>query len=438
MAIRTAPLLVRLVLIGVVAGGCAATRQDAGEAEGAAESATGPAGEAVETRALMDIPEELIGQVGDVIGPYIQPPPMRLGSLGDDLMLYPSSPVDEAASAIDNWKTGELRAVPIPIVSPMLGIGAGFGLGYLFHPSYRDRAERPTLLGLGGFLTSKGSWLVAAGLESYLDQGRWRVLVGGGAARLRYDYYGIGFENGDNDVYVPFEQEELFLFADLGRRVAHGLYVGPRIKARDTTSRVREANPEFPDAPPPGEDLETRTFALGIHVYWDTRDDLEETSSGFLADFTADFYDDAIGSDVDYRIYTAAVNGYFRLNVNGVLATRVFGRFAYGDVPFYDLSLYGREADLRGYTTGRWRDKMMFAVQAEYRHRLSRVWGLAAFAGVGALAPEIDGWKADELLPSIGVGVRYQLPLATPVRVRLDLAAGRESVAVYLGIGEAF
>jgi len=56
--------------------------------------------------------------------------------------------------------------------------------------------------------------------------------------------------------------------------------------------------------------------------------------------------------------------------VAGRVATCVVG----GNVPFSDLCMYGRNNDLRGYTTGQYRDKAMLAAQAEVRWSLAHRW----------------------------------------------------------------
>ena len=131
-----------------------------------------------------------------------------------------------------------------------------------------------------------------------------------------------------------------------------------------------------------------------------------------------------------------AYNRYFELATNHVLAIRGYGRGTSGDAPFFSLASFGSGADLRGYSPGRYRDKLMFALQSEYRWRFTERFGLVAFAGVGGVAPEIG--QFDELLPSIGTGLRYVLAKQNNVSLRFDAAWGRDEHTFYVGIGEAF
>ena len=121
-----------------------------------------------------------------------------------------------------------------------------------------------------------------------------------------------------------------------------------------------------------------------------------------------------------------------------VLALSGYGRFAFGDVPFFGLSMFGAPNNLRGYPVGRYQDRMLLAGQVEYRFHLMRRLGLVAFGGVGAVAPDIGEFRNADALPSGGFGVRYLVAPKNKVNFRVDVAWGKDGDAVYLGVGEAF
>ena len=81
---------------------------------------------------------------------------------------------------------------------------------------------------------------------------------------------------------------------------------------------------------------------------------------------------------------------------------------------------------------------MMLAAQAEYRLELPKRFGLVAFAGVGEVARALDDFNMQNLLPSVGAGLRYTLAKQNHINLRLDFAVGRDSQAFYVSIGEAF
>ena len=107
-------------------------------------------------------------------------------------------------------------------------------------------------------------------------------------------------------------------------------------------------------------------------------------------------------------------------------------------VPFYDHCLYAANNDLRGYTAGEFQNRRMFATQMEYRMELPRRLGLVAFGGIGGIARRWNEFRADELLPAVGVGLRFKLDKKNHINYRIDFAVGREGHTLSIGVGEAF
>ena len=131
--------------------------------------------------------------------------------------------------------------------------------------------------------------------------------------------------------------------------------------------------------------------------------------------------------DVSYRRYD-------ELWPKGVVASRIFGRFMDGDVPFTDLSGH----DLRGYERGRYRDNMHLAGELEIRQHLFWRFAAAAFTGLGQVAPAIDDFSDDKLLWSAGLGLRFRLTEENRMNYRSDVAWGRDGFEFYFSITEAF
>jgi outer membrane protein assembly factor BamA len=108
-----------------------------------------------------------------------------------------------------------------------------------------------------------------------------------------------------------------------------------------------------------------------------------------------------------------------------------------GQVPIFDLCLFGSQNDLRGYAVGRYQDKTMFTLQEELRwHAFWRI-GFVAFAGLGSVAPTIN--RFDKLLYSGGAGMRFLASREYGVNIGIDGAVNAEGQATYyIQVGEAF
>jgi hypothetical protein len=101
------------------------------------------------------------------------------------------------------------------------------------------------------------------------------------------------------------------------------------------------------------------------------------------------------------------------------------------------MSTFGGSTDLRGYPSGRYRDKMMYALQGEYRWAVNDRWILTGFGGFGEVAPNL-GEFGKNFLPAAGVGARFIVSQKHRVSLSFDVAHGKDGTEYYFGVGEAF
>ena len=148
-------------------------------------------------------------------------------------------------------------------------------------------------------------------------------------------------------------------------------------------------------------------------------------SQGWFLDGGAAFCDDAFGSDFTYQTLSLTAKHYWSLAEGQVIAFSAYGHFGFGDMPFFALSMFGANNSLRGYSVGRYQDRMLLAGQAEYRFQLTRQIGLVAFEGVGTVAPDFGGFRNADALPGGGLGVRFLIAPKNKVNFRVDVAGAR-------------
>jgi len=340
-------------------------------------------------------------------------------------------------AGVTSSNKSEFVAAPIPFFSPSIGFGLGLGVGYIYNPACAGTNAPPWVTGVGGFYSDNGSWGAGAAHKMNWNEDRWRLLAALGYADLKYDFFGIGSGAGAAGQSVPLRQTVAGGVIELLRGVGNHWYVGGRYLLGHVQTSIETSDLNVPPALAglPLR-LNTQLSAFGLRLQRDTRDSTFYPTHGALFDVEANFFDAALGSDFTFQTYAVAYNHYFELATNHVLAVRGCGRATSGDAPFFALASFGSGADLRGYTPGRYRDKLMFALQAEYRWRFTERFGLVAFGGVGSVAPEIG--QFDKLLPSVGTGLRYVLAKKNNVSLRFDAAWGRDEHTFYVGIGEAF
>jgi outer membrane protein assembly factor BamA len=157
------------------------------------------------------------------------------------------------------------------------------------------------------------------------------------------------------------------------------------------------------------------------------------------------FSEPEFGSKFQYDKATVDVNGYFSLGPSTVLAARVSACATSKGAPFYDICLYGSRNDLRGYSTGQYRDARMAAAQMELRQHLFWKFGAVVFGGVGGIEPGANSFGSrfnigkGAFLPAGGAGLRFMVAPQYKLNMAVDYAVGKNnSNALYVRLGEAF
>jgi hypothetical protein len=333
---------------------------------------------------------------------------------------------------------GSILIAPMPLVSPAIGSGVIPVAAYIFPFSKNDEVSPPSTVGVAGLITNNGTRAFALGAQLFLKQNTYEVTGGYVQGNLNYDLYGIGIVAGNAGLKLPLQQTGHGYFGEALRRIAWGIFVGPRFLAGDSFLTVRPSSGEVPP-PPPDLGIHTTLRALGLRVVRDTRSNHFYPLTGSKVEFTADFFAEALGSKYSFQRYKFQFDKFLSLTKNQVLAYDLYVCDTGGEPPFYANCIYGTSAELRGYTAGRYIDRQMFATQLEYRLSLPKRFGVAGFAGIGEVYPGASQiLRSNQFLPAVGGGPRFVLSSKYHVNLRTDFARGKNSWTWSMGVGEAF
>ena len=334
-------------------------------------------------------------------------------------------------------KRGTFIIAPIPISSPAVGSGLVVVVGYVFNFNQEDKLSPPSTVGMVGAFTNSGTRGGVLGGKLYFSENKYQTTFVLAKGRVNFDFYGIGRIPGTDGIKVPLKAGGTIFFGEFMRNVWKDVFVGPRFQYRKLTASLDGLQTpggfEIPTI-----DLKSTTAALGLHVQRDKRNSSFYPTKGSLFDFTADFFDEGVGSRREYQNYKVSYNGYHTVGKGQVLAYRASSCSSNGNVPFYDLCLYGTSSDLRGYTAGEFQHRKMFATQAEYRRELPKRFGVVAFGGIGGIARRYSEFRSDALLPAVGFGLRFNLDKKNHINYRIDYGIGRGGHTLSIGVGEAF
>ncbi|CAN5722806.1 hypothetical protein BH23GEM9_BH23GEM9_12880 [soil metagenome] len=340
-----------------------------------------------------------------------------------------------AGSGADVPARGRHTVLPRPVVfhTEETRWAAGAMVLHTYMPAASSMRSRPTTSSLSLFGTQSGHVDAHVAVDHY-GGGR-RLTVGLSHAVYPSVFHGIGRD-------LPLDAGEAYtartstLNVAVRQRVAAQLSVGGDIGL--SRFRVSDAAPDglLRGGPVTGSAGGTvRSVAATITL--DSRDHVNATRRGVYGDARLGRADPLLGSDyaytslaMDARLFAAA-----RRHVTAVQA--VFTT-ASGGVPFQLLPRLGGETLLRGVDSRRHRDGTLAAVQAEYRTPLVGRAGAVAFAGAGAVAPDVRGLASGAPVVSAGAGLRYVLRAQERLHLRADYAISGGAGRLHVGIGEAF
>ena len=314
-----------------------------------------------------------------------------------------------------------------------------FGAGGILYFSLSDQFKsKPSSVTASGFYTINEQFDITIIPEIYFIQDRHLLSTKFNYGEIFDYFYGVGSTSPDivNNQYL---QRNFILNVKYQIDAFYkNLKVGPVYEGRVMDVINTEGNP-FLDSNLARGSTGGTTSGLGVIASWDTRDNIFYPSKGGFHQFSATYYSKAFGSDFDYSKYLLDLRRYLSLSPNHILALQAYAIVEFGYPPFYDLALLGGDKVMRGYLYGRYRDRLYYAVQAEYR--LPAIWrfGIVVFGGLGDVASELSKVTAATIKPTYGFGVRFRIDELQKLDLRVDVGFGENDAnGIYFSVNQAF
>lgn len=337
----------------------------------------------------------------------------------------------------DANKPKEQKAFDFSIIGgPHYSSDKGFGVGIVAAGLYRiDRADsvlQPSSVSIYGNATTGACFNVGIEGSNFFPHDRMRLNYNVEFESFKTYYWGIGYAMNSNDANrSSYQYLKALGQADLGFRLADGLYLGPLVSASYIMGRHFQ-KPELWDGLP----ASTFNLGVGFTFKYDTRDYVTNPYRGVNLQLEQIFYPRFIGNKNAFSTTRLSAAYYARAWKGAVIATKLDADFTYGNTPWTLLPTFGGSNDMRGYYEGQYRDKCALMLCAEVRQYIWNRFGLVAWGGAGKVFPTLKGFKLNHLLPNYGVGIRWEFKKR--VNVRLDYGFGRDCSGFVFSINEAF
>ncbi len=177
---------------------------------------------------------------------------------------------------------------------------------------------------------------------------------------------------------------------------------------------------------------------FGAGIIFDNRDNVFATHKGYYIELSALHNSPSFGSDFSFSRLTFDARTYITNKKYHTLALNAYSILHAGEPPFNELAFLGGSRRGRGYYPGRFRDRNLFIVQAEYRFPLFWYLGGVTFGSYGGVARNLNDFQLPNFRYNVGLGLRFAVNPADRINIRIDYAIGKETSGFYLTVGEAF
>ncbi len=338
----------------------------------------------------------------------------------------------------ESIKVSKVGFYPVPVLFYLPSTGYAFGAAFLYYnnpdPDNSDRF--PDIIGGYGTYSTKKQIQGSIRVNRFFGKNDSRFDLEASYYHTPDLFWGIGTDPSTKvSENVTYNQYRIKL--DFLASVIKDIYIGPYFWFEKFTLADYDPDGVIIKGNLLGS-LGVSTSGLGLEFILDHRDSLFFPTKGIFADMKGLYFNKLIGSDVNFFRFDLDIRYYISIAKGQVLALNTLFNSTAGDVPIQMLPKLGSHQMMRGYPMGKYLDKNLWAVQAEYRSPLFWRIGVSVFAGVGQVFPKFSEFSLSDLKIAGGAGLRYMLDKEQHLNVRLDIAQSREGTYVYFTIQEAF
>lgn len=339
-----------------------------------------------------------------------------------------------SSDKIDVSKGIDWGVLPGPFANPQQGVGLGIAAVGLYAPYDWKTGTPYSTLSLKSFVSTTGSFGFGVENRTYLQEDRLRLLGSAWISRTPRDYWGIGKQKGsDDDNKTEYQGMLVQLTPQIDYEILPHTYINVGWDfASFSKLKVNNDGKELSQ-----EQLKSQInsgYSLGIE--YDSRDFEPDPYSGMLLYLKYTDYLKSLGSDHNFQSLILNYRQYWKINHRNILAWEIYWQKVAGDIPWFAYAELGSDQRMRGYYTGRYRDRYKISGQVEWRHSFNDYHGMVLWAGLGNVAHHGKDLFRTGVLPTYGIG--YRFAFKPRVNIRIDFGLGKKTSGFYFNINEAF
>lgn len=333
-------------------------------------------------------------------------------------------------------RKNRLIGSPILFYTPETSLAFGGAGSYIFRMAGCKKNTRPSSISPLVIYTLETQFKAQLVTEFYFKNNNYHLNADIKLKKYPNKFFGIGSNTREEDEEVFTSKSTNFLVSFL-KKISKSFNIGLKYHFSNWKITETEEGGIIVEDELTGSQGGTIS-GISFLVNRDTRDNIYFPMKGELFELNAMVYKEFLGSDFDFTDLTLDLRKYFTFFSSHVFAVQSLLKIQSGTVPFMNLSKIGGEFNMRGYFEGRFRDKNLLVLQAEYRLPLFWRFGLVGFAGFGNVAEKFSELKPGKLKSSYGLGLRFLFDKKEKIRIRMDIGFGKDSTGFYFSIFEAF
>ncbi len=344
----------------------------------------------------------------------------------------------EKGDTLLTTKSVDIIGYPIAFYTPETDLAGGVG-GLIYFRMGEDVKIRPSKILVSAWYTINHQYYFKIAPQIYFA-GAGRDLLD---MRFIYSkeigkFYGIGNET--EEINNPeFTMTSLRFYSEFGafNLISKNIHTGIIIDYFPNDLVDKQANPYLQNENIPGVNGGT-VSGLGLLVVLDERDNIFYPTKNYFHKIRLQFFGSYLGSEFTYNRMVADLRYFISPLESHILAFQLYTDITHGTIPFFRLPALGGEQRMRGYFTGRYRDKLYLTGQVEYRKLVWWRLGVAAFLAAGDVANKWTQFNTRTIKYSYGFGLRFVFDQDEKINLRMDLGFGKNTSGVYFALEEAF
>jgi hypothetical protein len=348
--------------------------------------------------------------------------------------------------------------LPVPIIITDPSVEGGLGMmGLFFHESEEEKNTRlaamqdesnhkashslmpPSISAAFAAYTGNDSYFAGGGHVGFFNKGTIRYMGGGGYGDVNINFYGFGNVTLPRSIEINTKATAIMqtLKFKLGDSA---FYLGPLhryIDAKISIGSLDELLPkEYQDNYAKVLSTNIVTSGAGLTLEYDSRDNFFSPTDGFKYELNYLWFDDVIGSDVDYTLTELTALNYFRFTEKWRTAIRVEANYVDSEqiLPPYATPYIS----MRGIPAARYQGQSVAMSELEVAYRINLRWEVSAFAGVGKASDNFSDFADSDSRVSKGAGFRYLIARRYDFNMGIDIAKGPEDTVFYIQAGSAW